>query len=1376
MELPGYQLGDLLHEGAHSRVWRGLDQAGGAVVIRVPAVPRPGPREQARYQRAFELGQMADSRAVVRHLALVRHRATLALITEDFAGQSLEHRLTARGFALRSLMELSVTLAEGLARLHAGGLLHRDIRPGKILLHPALGPRFIELDRGVRLLRESERVSALDPLEGDLRYCAPEQIGRIDAPVNDAADLYSLGATLFHLASGRAPFEVADPAVLAHSLVTVEAPPLNELNDEIPGQYARIVRKLLRKNPAERYASAIGLANDLRRCRDEYAAGGISDFPLGERDVSPLFRVSERLYGRAEQCAQLEGALGQSLEGRRTLVQVNGRSGVGKTRLVEELRAQVHGRGLRYCAGKFDQFNQDRPYLAFVQALRQLLRGLLGESEASLASWRERLQQAVGEQGGLLTEDLPELRAILGPQAPVAPAGPHEAALRFQGLVREFLRQFCGADQCLVMFIDDLQWADPASINLLTALAGADGLERLLLILGYRSNELGIGHPAQRALEAWRARGVADRVIRLGPLTPDDIRGLVADSLQVSRERAAHVGDHVHSVGAGNVFFAREFLLALKKADYFRFDQQEGRWQWDEDSLAEQQVPRELVGLLTARLEALTADTLDLLDTASCVGSEFDLATLASVHRQERADIAALLNPAVALGLVVPLDANHQLYAALAGTDLRESGTDAGDVLPEARYRFQHDAVRLSVHEHLDEEARRQRHFQIGHLLLDTLDPAQRRERVVEVFEHLSYGLDQVRDPAQRRDYARLGLDAGRAALRGLAFDAAHEMLTSAARLLGDRRWQEERELALDIHTALAECAFAQERADDFEREIALLTANARSPWETAHAYALLIRVRTVQTRYAEAVDTCVQVAGQLGVTLPRRPNMAQVLLHALRAIRAQRGKRPLAFETAPEMQRPELAAAVHLLAHAATAAYFAEPRLFPLTGATASRLSMREGMCADSPFSFAAWALVLCGALGQIERGYEFGQLAARVGRRYGGGEQASTEFVVDVFIRHWKEPLRELAATLYQDWDRLRRAGDEERAVYCAGITQFNGFLSGVDLESDRRYAPAMEYVAASNKPHIKFAFMAWVQLHIALREPHLPADLSGDWFDVEPRYAEFERTSNTVQIAMSFVAAGILDFLAGRHERAEERFDLVARHEAGILGLSVVPALNFFRALNAYRLLIRGGGDRTVLRRHTRRGLRRLRKWQRHAPRNLDHWVALLEAEEHLQRGRRGDALLALHSAIDKASASEARLYQALAEQRLGECLVEAGQTQQALAARERARKLFEQWGSAAVGNALDDGPLGLLGQAAAAGDRTGHRRPRRTGSAHAAGGRAHHLQRDGPGDSVAAPDRFGHAERRGGPQPAYPSRRGTPAAGRGRSPAEAAWRAS
>ena len=509
MELPGYQLGDLLHEGAHSRVWRGLDQTGGAVVIRVPVVPRPGPREQARYQRAFELGQMADSRAVVRHLALVRHRATLALITEDFAGQSLEHRLTARGLDLRPLLELSVTLAEGLARLHAGGLLHRDIRPGKILFHPALGPRFIELDRGVRLLRESERVSALDPLEGDLRYCAPEQIGRIDAPVNDAADLYSLGATLFHLASGRAPFEVADPAVLAHSLVTVEAPPLNELNDEIPGQYARIVRKLLRKNPAERYASAIGLASDLRRCRDEYAAaGGISDFPLGERDVSPLFRLSERLYGRAEQCAQLEGALGQSLEGRRTLVQVNGRSGVGKTRLVEELRAQVHGRGLRYCAGKFDQFHQDRPYLAFVQALRQLLRGLLGESEASLASWRERLQQAVGEQGGLLTEDLPELRAILGPQPPVAPAGPHEAALRFQGLVREFLRQFCGADQCLVMFIDDLQWADPASINLLTALAGADGLERLLLILGYRSNELGIGHPAQRALEAWRATGV----------------------------------------------------------------------------------------------------------------------------------------------------------------------------------------------------------------------------------------------------------------------------------------------------------------------------------------------------------------------------------------------------------------------------------------------------------------------------------------------------------------------------------------------------------------------------------------------------------------------------------------------------------------------------------------------------------------------------------------------------------------------------------------------------------------------------------------------------------------------------------------------------
>ena len=1300
MELPGYQIGELLHEGPRSRVWHGLSETGAGVVIRTPVAGRPGPQEQARYQRAFELGRTADTLAVVRHLDLVRHRAALALVTEAFDGVSLEQALPPQGLDVEHLLRLSVQLAESLARLHACGVLHRDLRPGKVLVHPGSGAtRFIELDRGMRLHREAERVRALDPLDGDLRYCAPEQIGRIDAPVDDRADLYSLGATLFHLASGVPPFDGADRSELAHALVAAEAPVLNGLRPDLPAQFARIVRRLLNKNASERYASAIGLARDLRRCLEEFQReGSVSDFALGEHDVSPLFRLPSRLYGRAEASAQLDQSVTDALAGRRTLVQVAGRSGVGKTRLVEELRPRTLRRNLRYCAGKFDQFHQDRPYLAFIQAQRQLLHGLLSEPDERLNSWRQRLQQALGEQAGLLTEDLPELKAILGPQPPVAAANPYEAALRWQGLVQRFLHVFCVDAPGLVMFIDDLQWADPASINLLTALGGADGLEHLLLILGYRSNELGPGHPAKAALEAWQTFGVPEQCIHLGPLARDDVRDLVADTLQVSREQAEAVGQHVHAVAAGNVFFAREFLLALRKADYFRFDQQTGRWTWDETTLIDQPVPRELVGLLNARMQELPAACLDLLDTASCIGSEFDLATLASVHQLAPVKIALQFAPAVRRGLVVPLDANHRLYVALGASQQQgESGPPAGLAeadLPAARYRFQHDAVRLSVHDHLAEDARRQRHYEIGQLLLDTLPEADCRERVVEVFEHLSYGLDRVTDPQQRRAYARLGLDAGRAALRGLAFTAAREMLGHTARLLGEQRWREDRGLALDIHTALAECAFAQERMDDFEREIALVTEHAQSPWERAHAYALLIRVRTVQRRYDEAVDVCVAVARTLGVRLPRRPNMVQVVNHAVRARRAQRGQTPLAFEAAPEMQCPELAAAVHLLAHSATAAYFAEPNLFPLTGAMASRLSMREGMCPDSPFTFAAWAIVLCGALEQIERGYQFGQLATRVGRRYGGGEQASTDFVVDVFIRHWKEPLHALAETLYQDWDRLRRAGDEERAVYCAGVILYLRFLSGVALDADQRFAPAMDYIAASNKPHIKHAFMAWVQLHVALRMPQLPAELSGDWFDTATQLEEFVRTDDTVQTAMSAVGIGIFDCLAGRYARAEQRFDLAARHESGILSLALVPGLSFFRALNAYRARASLPHQAGTLRRRARRELRRLRKWQSHAPHNMDHRVSLLEAEEHLLRGRRGEALLALHTAIEQAAANGALLYQALAEQRLGECLAEAGRSQQAVAARERARTLFDQWGAPALADALDQGPMGLL----------------------------------------------------------------------------------
>jgi hypothetical protein len=447
-------------------------------------------------------------------------------------------------------------------------------------------------------------------------------------------------------------------------------------------------------------------------------------------------------------------------------------------------------------------------------------------------------------------------------------------------------------------------------------------------------------------------------------------------------------------------------------------------------------------------------------------------------------------------------------------------------VLPEARYRFQHDAAPQRAR-HL-EEARRRRHFQIGQLLLDTLDPAQRRERVVEVFEHLSYGLDQVRDPAQRRDYARLGLDAGRAALRGLAFDAAHEMLTNAARLLGDDPWQAQRELALDIHTALAECAFAQERADDFEREISLLTANARSPWETARAYACSSACAPCRPRYAEAVDACVRWLDNWACRCRAAEYGAGAAACPARDPGPAR-QRPLAFETAPEMQRPRPSRG------GAPASACRDCRLY-LPSPTCSahqrhRLAPVHARGRARGFAVPIRRLGAGAVRGAGADRAVMSSASSRRGRSALWRRRTGQHRVRGGRVRSpLEEPLRELAEILYQDWDRLRRAGDE-RAVLRRDYP-VQRLLSGVTwnpIAAMRR--PWRTWPRATSRIS---STPSWPGCScVALREPHLPADLSGDWFDVR-RYAEFERTRNTVQIAMSFVAAGIFDFLAGA-ERA-------------------------------------------------------------------------------------------------------------------------------------------------------------------------------------------------------------------------------------------------
>lgn len=1276
MEIEGHRILEAISLSPTARVFRAQSPEGEAVVVKMPATDNPSPRVLARYQRAYDLGILADTRAVVRHLRLLRHRSSVALVTEDSGSVSLASLIPSTGLPVYQFSRLGHALATAVARLHGSGILHRDINPHNVVVNPkSLEVRLIDLGLSTRMTRGDGAGRAPSEFEGTLAYMSPECCGRIDSPIDDRADLYSLGITLFEMAAGRLPFEHEDASALAHAHVARPPPDLVELRPEVPRVIGEIVATLLAKNPNERYASARGLANDLEGCVSEFQrAGRIDSFPRRQSDVSGVFRISDRLYGRELDRGRLRDAITALNRGARVFVSVSGVSGIGKTALVHEVQKQVIREGGNFCSGKFDQFRLDAPYLGVLMAFRALLRRVLASSEDALEDFRSKLKRAVGVYGRLVTEGIPELAALLGPQPEIEQVSPPDATRRFHLLVARLIDALASAERPLVMFLDDVQWADTPSLHLLEALADHPNTAHLLIVLGFRSNEVGHGHPLRETVATLSLAADVTETFELEPVREHDVIQLVADTLSVRVEESRSLASRVHAVAAGNPFFVREYLLALWERGFFTWDEARSSWSWSDDELPQHQIPDNVAELLTLRLRDLKDDCLDFLDTASCVGNEFDLQTLSWVHQLNLNRVAIGLAPAVLGGLIVPLDGDHEVYESLATWDIEPGGQG---VLGSARYRFRHDKVRQTVHDRLDEALRSARHLRIGRFLLRHLSEEALAHRVVETFNHIVVGLEHLDESDEREQLAQLGLRAGLSARRALAFETAEKMLLAARSLLPPDPWTGSYRTTMDIHLALAECVHAQQRYDHADEIALTIIEHAADVGDASEAHGFRIRMHTARARYVEAVDIAVDVARSLGVKLPRKPTTAHILRDAMLAMWAQGSADPMKYASLPNCTDPKIAVGVSLLAQAAASAYFSEPKLLPLIGMNATRLCLKYGTTPHTPYAFAVWALVQCGALGRIENGVRFGELALELGRRYGGVAEARARFVVNSFVLHWRDPLQDCANALYTSWAQNRDAGDEENATYAGGIAQQAHFLAGGSLDIHERYGDAIEYVRDSQQHHVRGSLLAWVELMDALRQTELPVELAGTWYHHAEGLVASKALENSVQIAVTSIAAGILDHLAGRHESAAKRFALSTSLEEYLVSQMVVPGLAFFQALNAHALL-RQDPSRRDLARVARKQLNRLRKWSVSGATNLAHRVALLEGYQHLGRGRHGEAVLAFHRCIDLAS-NESVLYQALADQGLAATFDDLGDATGADTARASASARFEAWGS-------------------------------------------------------------------------------------------------
>ena len=696
-----------------------------AVLAVVPAVEHPPPDTIDRIAHEYALKDELDGAWAVRPLELVRERGRTMLVLEDPGGELLEG-LLAQPMAVGPFLHLALGLVAAIAGLHQRGLIHKDIKPAHILVDRASGAVHLTgFGIASRLPRQRQAPDPPAVIAGTLAYMAPEQTGRMNRSIDARSDLYAVGVTLYQMLTGNLPFIASDPMEWVHCHIARRPVPPAERLPGVPAVLSAIILKLLTKTAEERYQTAAGLAGDLRRCLTQWEAQGrIDDFPLGEDDTPDRLLIAEKLYGRAREVDALLAAFDRVVtSGAAELVLVSGYSGIGKSAVVRELhKVLVPPRGL-FASGKFDQYKRDIPYSTLIQAFQGLVRPLLGKSEAELARWRNALQEALGPNGRLMVDLLPELSLVIGDQPPVPELPPQDAQRRFQSVFRRFIGVFAGPEHPLGLFLDDLQWLDAATLDLLEDLLIQGDVRHLLLIGAYRDNEVDAAHPLMRKLAVIKNDGGKVEAIRLAPLGQEHVGQLIADALRCTPQRAERLTQLVHEKTEGNPFFVIQFLYALAEEHLLAFDDDASRWTWDTERIRAKGYTDNVVDLMVGKLTRLPTETQRALQLLACLGTVAEITMLSIVLGVAAEQVQAVLWEAVRQELVERLDGS---------------------------YRFIHDRVQEAAYSLIPQALRAADHLRIGRLLVAHTPPAQLEEAIFEIVSQLNRGATLIAEREER--------------------------------------------------------------------------------------------------------------------------------------------------------------------------------------------------------------------------------------------------------------------------------------------------------------------------------------------------------------------------------------------------------------------------------------------------------------------------------------------------------------------------------------------------------------------------------------------------------------------------------------------------
>jgi PAS domain S-box-containing protein len=1259
VELSGYTQ-ELLRKDQDLVLYRGHSNEGNtpSILLLTTLSAHPTPETLKKIEHEYSLKNELDTTWAARPMTLSQYNERSVLIFEDPGGEPL-NRLVDGSMEMKAFLRLAIGIADAVGQLHKRHVIHKDLKTSNLLVASESGRVWLTgFGIASRLARERQPLEPPEFIAGTLAYMAPEQTGRMNRSIDSRTDLYALGVTLYELLTGSLPFIASDPMEWVHSHLARQPIPPHERLKNVPLAVSAIIMKLLAKTPEDRYQTAYGAKRDLGRGLAEWEEhGSINQFLLGEYDVPDRLLIPEKLYGRASEIRRLLASFDRIVSGGRPeLVLVSGYAGIGKSSVVNEVhKALVPPRAL-FASGKVDQYKRDIPYATLAQASQSLIHQLLGKSEAELAQWRDALRKALDLNGRLIVDLVPELKLIIGEQPQVPELPVHDAQHRFQLVLRRFIGVFATEEHPLALFLDDLQWLDAATLDLLEDLLTRTDVQHLLLIGAYRENEVKAGHPLVNKLQAIRRAGGTVDEISLSPLNPTDLLQLVADSLHCEPEQVASLAYLIHEKTAGNPFFAIQFISTLADEGLLAFNHDEGRWFWDLNHIHAKGYTDNVVDLLVGKLNRLPVETQGALEQLACLGNSADVTLLRIVTEVSSEEVHTQLWDAIRTGLISYADNS---------------------------YRFVHDRIQEAAYSLIPEQLRAETHLRIGRLLAGRTPQQEREERIFEIVSQLNRATHLITSNDERKSVAEFNLIAARRAKHSTAYASALVYLATGRTLLTEESWDADYDIVFSLGCLTAECELLTADMESAERRLSSLAARAKSAHDLAVVTRLQLTLDTASDRLDRGVEMCLQYLRRGGMDWSAHPTSDEVRREYDR-IWSLLGDRQIEdLLHLPLVSDPDVLDVLEVLTELVTPAVFFDKDLCALVICRMVNLSLDHGNSDASCFAYVWFGIVVGPRFGNYEDAFRFGQLGYDLlGKRGLKRYEARTCLCFAVVIP-WTKHARNSRDLVRHAFDVAYRMGDFTYAAYSFTQLVTNFLAVGDSLaEAQVEAEKGVEFAKSARVGLVVDIVRSDLQLIRALRGL---TSKFGTFNDKEFDETEFERhlASNPALADAGFgywTLKTEARFFAGDNDSAVDASLKAQQLLWAAPALLESAAFRFYGALSHAAAWDSASPDEKPKRVEALTAHRQqLEIWAEHCPANFENRVALVSAEIARIEDRVLDAEQLYENAIRSAHTNGFVHNEAIASEVAARFYAARGFEKTARAYLRDARYCYLKWGA-------------------------------------------------------------------------------------------------